>query len=80
MIVIKIHKTTETLGTYDTVKQKDCRISERILFPIFVMSLIHRIQKLLFTEYSDFEEHVLLECPFAQTTKDGFGIQQLQIG
>ncbi|XP_014254954.1 uncharacterized protein LOC106669770, partial [Cimex lectularius] len=40
----------------------------------------NRIQKLLFTEYSDMQDMVLLESPFAQTTKDGRGIRQVQIG
>uniref|UniRef100_A0A4P6DA07 Uncharacterized protein n=1 Tax=Rhodnius prolixus TaxID=13249 RepID=A0A4P6DA07_RHOPR len=40
----------------------------------------NRIQKLLFNEYSDFEDIVLIESPFAQTTKDGTGVRQVQMG
>ncbi|KAK9508967.1 hypothetical protein O3M35_006395 [Rhynocoris fuscipes] len=40
----------------------------------------NRIQKLLFNEYSDFEDIVLIESPFAQTTKDGVGVRQVQMG
>ncbi|GLV35769.1 uncharacterized protein CBL_01079 [Carabus blaptoides fortunei] len=40
----------------------------------------NRIQKLLFSEYCDFEDMVLVESPFAQTTRDGFGIRQVQLG
>ncbi|PSN55105.1 hypothetical protein C0J52_01874 [Blattella germanica] len=41
---------------------------------------LNRIQKLLFSEYSDFEDVVLVESPFAETTREGKGIQQIQIG
>lgn len=41
---------------------------------------LNRIQKLLFSEYSDFEDMVLVESPFAETTRDGRGIRQVQIG
>jgi len=40
----------------------------------------NRIQKLLFTEYKDFEDMVLVESPFALTTRDGRGIRQVQMG
>lgn len=40
----------------------------------------NRIQKLLFSEYCDFEDMVLVESPFAQTTREGFGIRQVQLG
>ncbi|KAL1116149.1 hypothetical protein AAG570_005644 [Ranatra chinensis] len=40
----------------------------------------NRIQKLLYTEYSELEDIVLVESPFAQTTKDGVGIRQIQMG
>lgn len=49
------------------------------LFVIHNMSL-NRIQKLLFSEYSDFEDMVLVESPFAETTREGRGIRQVQIG
>ncbi|KAJ8967263.1 hypothetical protein NQ314_002991, partial [Rhamnusium bicolor] len=39
-----------------------------------------QVQKLLFSEYCDFEDMVLIESPFAQTTKDGKGIRQVHIG
>jgi hypothetical protein len=41
---------------------------------------LNRIQKLLFSEYSDFEDMVLIESPFAETTKEGEGIRQVQLG
>lgn len=41
---------------------------------------LNRIQKLLFSEYSDFEDIVLVESPFVETTKGGKGVRQLQIG
>ncbi|CAG9862694.1 unnamed protein product [Phyllotreta striolata] len=40
----------------------------------------NRVQKLLFSEYSEFEDMVLIESPFAQTTKDGRGIRQVHLG
>ncbi|XP_056648807.1 uncharacterized protein LOC130453206 [Diorhabda sublineata] len=40
----------------------------------------NRVQKLLFSEYCDFEDMVLIESPFAQTTKDGEGIRQVHLG
>lgn len=41
---------------------------------------INRVQKLLFTEYCDFDDMVLIESPFAQTTRDGKGIRQVHLG
>lgn len=41
---------------------------------------VNRVQKLLFSEYCDFEDMVLIESPFAQTTKDGKGIRQVHLG
>ncbi|RZF43712.1 hypothetical protein LSTR_LSTR004225 [Laodelphax striatellus] len=40
----------------------------------------NRIQKLLFNEYSDFEDIVLLESPFTETTRNGIGLRQVQMG
>ncbi|KAF7273640.1 hypothetical protein GWI33_013681 [Rhynchophorus ferrugineus] len=40
----------------------------------------NRVQKLLFSEYCDFDDMVLVESPFAQTTKDGIGLRQVHIG
>ncbi|XP_017772699.1 PREDICTED: uncharacterized protein LOC108559845 [Nicrophorus vespilloides] len=41
---------------------------------------INRIQKLLFSEYCDFEDMVLVESPFAETTRDGKGLRQVHLG
>lgn len=41
---------------------------------------VNRIQKLLFSEYCDFEDMVLVESPFAQTTREGQGIRQVHLG
>lgn len=41
---------------------------------------INRIQKLLFSEYSEFEDMVIVESPFAQTTREGKGIRQVHLG
>nr|CAI5868393.1 unnamed protein product [Callosobruchus analis] len=41
---------------------------------------LNRLQKLLFSEYCDFDDMVLIESPFAQTTKDGRGIRQVHLG
>lgn len=41
---------------------------------------VNRVQKLLFSEYCDFEDMVLIESPFAQTTRDGIGIRQVYLG
>ncbi|XP_046394947.1 uncharacterized protein LOC124162451 [Ischnura elegans] len=41
---------------------------------------MNRIQKLLYSEYCDFEDVVLLESPFAETTRDGQGVRQIQLG
>lgn len=40
----------------------------------------NRIQKLLFSEYSDMEDTVLVESPFAETSRSGAGLRQVQIG
>lgn len=44
------------------------------------MTSNNRIQKLLFSEYADFEDMVLVESPFAQTTREGRGLRQVHIG
>ncbi|KAF5280493.1 hypothetical protein FQA39_LY18038 [Lamprigera yunnana] len=41
---------------------------------------LDRIQKLLFSEYCDFEDMILVESPFAQTTREGRGIRQVHLG
>lgn len=41
---------------------------------------LNRIQKLLFSEYCEFEDMVLVESPFAETTRDGKGIRQVHLG
>ncbi|XP_049958132.1 uncharacterized protein LOC126474698 [Schistocerca serialis cubense] len=41
---------------------------------------MNRIQKLLFSEYSELEELVLLESPFAETERNGNAIRQVQLG
>lgn len=41
---------------------------------------IKRVQKLLFSEYCDFEDMVLIESPFAQTTREGRGLRQVHLG
>jgi len=40
----------------------------------------NRIQKLLYSEYCDFEDIVLIESPFAEVNKNGKGIRQVQVG
>ncbi|KZC07664.1 PREDICTED: uncharacterized protein LOC107185775 [Dufourea novaeangliae] len=39
-----------------------------------------RIQKLLASEYSDFSDTILVESPFAETSKHGRGIRQVSLG
>lgn len=39
-----------------------------------------RIQKLLLSEYKNFSDTILLECPFAQTTRDGVGLREVALG
>ncbi|KAH0550857.1 hypothetical protein KQX54_020993 [Cotesia glomerata] len=39
-----------------------------------------RIQKLLLTEYQEFTGRVLVESPFAETTRDGQGLRQVSLG
>lgn len=41
---------------------------------------VNRIQKLLFSEYCDFKDVVVVESPFAQTTREGRGIRQINLG
>lgn len=57
------------------IKYQDAIFSSQIN----VMS-INRVQKLLFSEYCDFEDMVLIESPFAQTTKGGQGLRQVYLG
>lgn len=40
----------------------------------------NRIQKLLASEYSDFSDVILVESPFAETTRNGHGIRQVSLG
>ncbi|XP_043491945.1 uncharacterized protein LOC122517557 [Polistes fuscatus] len=40
----------------------------------------NRIQKLLLSEYCDFSDTVLVESPFAETTRDGHGLRQVALG
>ncbi|XP_076676292.1 uncharacterized protein LOC143373187 [Andrena cerasifolii] len=40
----------------------------------------NRIQKLLSSEYSDFSEDILVESPFAETTRNGRGVRQVSLG
>lgn len=40
----------------------------------------NRIQKLLASEYSDFSDAILVESPFAETTRNGRGIRQVSLG
>jgi hypothetical protein len=35
---------------------------------------LNRIQKLLFPEYSDCEDTILIESPFAESTGEGKGV------
>lgn len=41
---------------------------------------MNRIQKLIMTEYSEFEDVILIESPSAQVSLDGTGIRSVQIG
>lgn len=41
---------------------------------------LNRIQKLLYSEYSDLEDVVLIESPFAEITRKGLGLRQVQLG
>lgn len=40
----------------------------------------NRIQKLLLSEYCDFSDTVLVESPFAETTRNGHGLRQVALG
>lgn len=40
----------------------------------------NRIQKLLFAEYRDFEDMILVESPFAETNREGRGLRQVHLG
>ncbi|XP_026467526.1 uncharacterized protein LOC113371096 [Ctenocephalides felis] len=42
--------------------------------------MINRIQRLFMTEYKSLDDMVLVESPFAETTKNGIGIRQVHIG
>lgn len=42
--------------------------------------MLNRVQKLVQSEYSDFDDTILIESPFAQVTRNGIGIKQVQIG
>nr|CAD7570773.1 unnamed protein product [Timema californicum] len=41
---------------------------------------LNRIQKLLFSEYSQLEDQVLVESTFAETTRSGDGMRQVYLG
>jgi len=40
----------------------------------------NRIRKLLLSEYREFSETILVESPFAETTRNGRGIRQVSLG
>lgn len=40
----------------------------------------NRIRKLLLSEYREFSETILVESPFAETTRNGRGIRQVALG
>lgn len=40
----------------------------------------NRIRKLLLSEYHEFSETILVESPFAETTRNGRGIRQVALG
>ncbi|KAL6426430.1 hypothetical protein ACFW04_009126 [Cataglyphis niger] len=40
----------------------------------------NRIRKLLLSEYCEFSETILVESPFAETTRNGRGIRQVTLG
>ena len=40
----------------------------------------NRIQKLLLSEYFDFSDKLLVESPFAETTRDGRGLREVALG
>lgn len=42
--------------------------------------MLFRVQKLLRSEYDDFNEDILIENPFTEVTDDGIGKRQLYIG
>lgn len=41
---------------------------------------MYRIQKLLLTDYNNFNDTVVVESPFAEVTRNGVGIRQVQLG
>lgn len=41
---------------------------------------MRRIQKILITEYREFQDTILVESSFAQVTQTGQGIRQIQLG
>lgn len=42
--------------------------------------MLNRIQKLLMTEYNDFEDTILIESSFAQVEENGHGLRAVQLG
>jgi len=40
----------------------------------------NRIRKLLLSEYCEFSETILVESPFAETTRNGRGLRQVTLG
>lgn len=45
-----------------------------------VRSQSNRIRKLLLSEYCELSEKILVESPFAETTRDGRGLRQVALG
>ncbi|KAK0167344.1 hypothetical protein PV327_004754 [Microctonus hyperodae] len=40
----------------------------------------NRIEKLLLSEYEDFSDIILIESPFAETTRNGYGVREVALG
>lgn len=40
----------------------------------------NRIKKLLLSEYKEFSDKILIESPFAETTRDGKGLREVALG
>ncbi|XP_035722699.1 uncharacterized protein LOC118441837 [Vespa mandarinia] len=53
---------------------------DREIVVIVILASTKQIQKLLLSEYCDFSDTVLVESPFAETTRNGHGLRQVALG
>ncbi|KAK0073547.1 hypothetical protein PV326_013302, partial [Microctonus aethiopoides] len=68
------HNTRPVSLLQSNVEKLAAAISNRVTIKT------NRIEKLLLSEYKDFSDIILIESPFAETTRNGYGIREVALG